>query len=574
MKKLLALLLVLIMAAACLAGCVAPSSTPEATPDATPTPATPSTTPMDITKVLEFSVFEHAPYAAHTAQYLLEEWGLKCTKVIKLWGGMGSDYDENMLKMFAGNDTPDWIPGWSFNWQDPDNPFKQIGDEGKLVNYLPYVEAGKLDNYVNNVWGDALYAWDFAKKCLGSRTTGNLYILPIRNYEVAYYTWIYNKHYFETELNMEAPPTDLAEVVQIMKTFATENKGCSAFLYDWGPSNNDAWGQWGYFEREPFFNACGVLHSNEWRTHNGAVEYGLMQDAYLKAISTYRDLMNTKTVFAADGKNADSGISLYTNKQDALQNNGAIFAWDSFNGLADINNKAKAGNPNYEWAVVPEDPTFEGLSPIGYNNMPFGWSGKVIGTTASKELVERLIAFIDWSASPEGEMRQQFGIEGVSYELVDGKVKFIRYYDDTYTPEIPKPNLESDTAHYCRFGLEHKANFDFIANYTVYDSPKYQYQESMYKKITDMFDKGQCNYPGVWGNEDAAAKAVYRTTEEIQAMEARVLEICGSWRSKYYANEVDNDSFAQMKEEAYLAGYSTVLAYRKQLLVAAMSANR
>ena len=53
-------------------------------------------------------------------------------------------------------------------------------------------------------------------------------------------------------------------------------------------------------------------------------------------------------------------------------------------------------------------------------------------------------------------------------------------------------------------------------------------------------------------------------------MEAKVLEICGSWRSKYYANEVDDDSFAQMKEEAYLAGYSTVLAYREQLLIAAM----
>ncbi|MBE5816502.1 MAG: hypothetical protein E7315_02110 [Clostridiales bacterium] len=569
MKKLFALLLVLAIAIACFAGCAAPTEQPDVTPGTT----TPDTTPDDTMKVLEFSVMEHGPYAANTAQYLLEDWGLKCVKVIKTPPGDVSttnEFQENMLKMFAGNDTPDWMPGWSFNWQNPDEPFKEIGDKGKLVDLLPYVEAGKLNNYVQGVWGDAMYAWDFCKSCLGSRTTGKLYILPIRNYEVAYYTWLYNKNYFETELDMDAPPTDLAQVIQIMKTFATENDGCSAMLYDWGPSNNDAWGQWGYYEREPIFNACGVLHSNEWRTHNGAVEYGLMQDAYLKAISAYRDLMNTNTIFAQDSKNVETGKGIYANKQEALQNDGAIFAWDSFNGLADINNKAQAGNPGYEWAVVPEDPTFEGLSPIGYNNMPFGWSGKVIGATASQELIDRLIAFIDWSASKEGEMRQQFGIEDVSYKLVDGKVKFLKYYNDTYTPEMEQTNVLTEQLDYYRFGLEHKSNYDFIANLTVYTSAKYQYQEAVYNKIQGMITKGQCNYPGAWGSTDAAAQAVNKTAAEMEAMDAAVTSVCGAWRSKYYANEVDDESFAQMKQDAIAAGYELVLEYRWAMLLDAM----
>ena len=95
----------------------------------------------------------------------------------------------------------------------------------------------------------------------------------------------------------------------------------------------------------------------------------------------------------------------------------------------------------------------------------------------------------------------------------------------------------------------------------------------MEEKITGMIHKGQCNYPGAWGNEDAAAKAVGRTAEEMNEIEQNIKAIVKAWYNDFYAGRVNEDSYAKMQRDVLNAGYIINLAYREHLLVAAMSAN-
>ena len=53
-------------------------------------------------------------------------------------------------------------------------------------------------------------------------------------------------------------------------------------------------------------------------------------------------------------------------------------------------------------------------------------------------------------------------------------------------------------------------------------------------------------------------------------MKKDVINIFVAWKSKYYNNEIDDDSYAQMRADVLKAGCISVLAYRQSLLVTAL----
>ncbi|MBE5816169.1 MAG: hypothetical protein E7315_00430 [Clostridiales bacterium] len=571
MKKLISIMLILAVALVCFGGCIgAPTETIIPTPEATPTPDVPDTTPEPL-KILEFSTVRDSAESNFTrtpvVEYFLETWGLKCTKILKYWVGMSSDGYEWELASMLGHSTdrPDVV----FNAVLDKNGeyFNDAIKDSNAVDFMEYIENGRLDNYINNVWGGFTDAWDYARTAYINKETDELYILPGRNYEVAYYTWLYNSNYYDTRYNTDVPPSDLDTIVRIMKNYVSENPGCSAMLYDWGPSMNDKWGQWGYFEREPIFNAYGVVHTNNWKLGKDGPVYGLMQDAHFEAMKLYKALMDEKIMFAYDRNSYENGKAAYADKASALQNNGALFAWYNVTELIQMNNTAKAANENYEWSILPEDPSAKGIEPVAYSSTMFTRTGVVMSAKAAPELKDRVIDIINWFASPEGEKTYFYGIEGVSYEVVDGKVKFLKYYNDELTPDMSyMSNNETETVEYYRVGISFSENKSHISMYTEYEG-----ETEVYKAIfTEKTSKMEPRYEPVWGDADAVAQSMGKTAKEIEEMEDDVFDICSDWRSAYYRGDVGDESYAQMKADAIAAGYETVLAYRKALYEDAM----
>ena len=168
-------------------------------------------------------------------------------------------------------------------------------------------------------------------------------------------------------------------------------------------------------------------------------------------------------------------------------------------------------------------------------------------------------------------MVYEYGAEGVSYELVNGKVKFIKHYNEELTPDIPKSYEPKNHVDYYRFGIDFYINKPHFTVNTVYESLYEAHTEILADKIDKMAQNGSLNIPGAWGDESVAAQAVGKTVEEIKTIENNVKKICGDWRNAYYNGEATDADFTKMKADAIAAGYETVLAYRKALYEDAMN---
>lgn len=74
-------------------------------------------------------------------------------------------------------------------------------------------------------------------------------------------------------------------------------------------------------------------------------------------------------------------------------------------------------------------------------------AGAAITDKASQEVIDRFIKIIDWSCSEEGIIKTQFGFEGETYEMVNGKPVFKDFIKTLKNPE-GKSILEYGTAGY------------------------------------------------------------------------------------------------------------------------------
>ena len=90
--------------------------------------------------------------------------------------------------------------------------------------------------------------------------------------------------------------------------------------------------------------------------------------------------------------------------------------------------------------------------------------------------------------------------------------------------------------------------------------------------VMGMIEKGQCNYPGAWGNVDTAAQAIGTTADAMTTAETNIKAIVKTWYNNFYAGTVDAESYAQMQADVNAAGYEQLLAFKWELLLAAMPA--
>ncbi|MDF2649883.1 MAG: transporter substrate-binding protein [Paenibacillus sp.] len=97
-------------------------------------------------------------------------------------------------------------------------------------------------------------------------------------------------------------------------------------------------------------------------------------------------------------------------------------------------------NPSFELVGAPFPVLRAGnKNKFGMSNRPFyGWGAAITSTSKNPELV---IKWLDYAYGPEGNQLFNFGIEGVSYNLENGKPKFTK---TILNNRIPSVTLTSD----------------------------------------------------------------------------------------------------------------------------------
>lgn len=306
---------------------------------------------------------------------------------------------EQFNLMVASGDLPDII--W-YNWaQYPGGPEKAIADKviAKLNDLQPK-QAPNLSKYLKNTPDiDKMVKTD----------EGSYYSFPLirgdKSLLVSAGTVI-RKDWLD-ELGLQVPTT-IDEWHTMLKAFK-EKKGASAPLSPyWNIKDVLSWGT--------FIGAYGITKG--FYTDAGQIKYGPIDPAYKDFLATMNQWFSEKLL-------DNNFATLDTKTVDANMMNGKSGATvaSGGSGVAKWTTTMKDKDPKFQVIGVPYPVINKGDQPqFGQYFLPFNGFGAAI--TASSKHKEAAAKFLDYLYSEEGALLANFGIEGTSYKMDNGKPVF------------------------------------------------------------------------------------------------------------------------------------------------------
>lgn len=406
--KTFALALTILMVVGLFAACTKPTdTTPEPTTKAPgtdePAPAeTGKLTDKDITLTyfaeLSANVSPTAADLSETPLYqaLEERTGVK---IQFLHPPQGQAVEQFNL-MVVSNELPDMI---EWNWLSyPGGPEKAIQDGIILeLNDIISENAVNLSNYFQE------YP-EHEKQVITD--TGKHYVFPFVRRDERLLTWNgpqIRQDWLE-ELNIEVPTT-IDEWEAMLIAFRDQKGADSAFSYeDWllGSSNS-------------FLGAYGV--GRAFYQEGGQVHFGPIEDGYKEFLTLF-------SRWFAEGLLDQDFASQDGAAFDAKVTSGRI---GSFLGTAGSGMGKYLGlmkdEPSFKLVGAPYPTLVKGETPMfGHKDFNYTPGGSVAITTQS-ENVELAAKWLDYAYGEEGHILFNFGIEGESFDWVDGFPKYTEY---------------------------------------------------------------------------------------------------------------------------------------------------
>ncbi|HEY8499080.1 MAG TPA: ABC transporter substrate-binding protein [Clostridia bacterium] len=304
---------------------------------------------------------------------------------------------ESLNILLASGELPDLI---EYNWYGfMGGPEKAISDGYiRSLNDIIKQYSPNLYKYLSeNPIVDKMVKTD----------NGNYYVYPfIRGDDalVVFVGPIVRKDWLD-DLGLPLPET-MDDWYQMLTAFK-ENKGAAAPLtYEEGLLSQGA-----------FSGAYGVIR--DFYVEDGVVKYGPMEPGW-------RDFLAVYSKWYQEGL-IDPDIAVVDrNTVGAKMTGGQAGASMGFAGsrlgswmqsMADV-------DPRYELAGAPYPVINKGEKPkFGHMDYYYGLSGSVAITTKCRD-VESAARLLDYGYSEEGHMLYNFGVESVSYNIVDGYPKY------------------------------------------------------------------------------------------------------------------------------------------------------
>ncbi len=224
-------------------------------------------------------------------------------------------------------------------------------------------------------------------------------------------------------------PTTIEEWYTVLKAFKEKDpngngKADEIPLNTWKSRNRGA------FERFAFVGAWGVGMGGgpadvAFYQDKGVVKYAPLQPEFkefLKAMAQwYKEGLFDPDIFTTDQKAMDAKVT--NNQLGAAALSGGSGIGKYMGLMTPKDSKFKLVGAPYPTLKPGEKPQW------GTRTFPYYGDGSVAITSSNKHIVET-VKVLDYGYSREGGLLYNFGIEGVSYTMVDGK--------PTFTPEVMK----------------------------------------------------------------------------------------------------------------------------------------
>jgi putative aldouronate transport system substrate-binding protein len=306
----------------------------------------------------------------------------------------GDDFPDIIEAYWVGSGTPNYVGG----------PEKAIAD-GIII---------KLNDVIDK-WSPNLKAYlqshpDYAR--MARTDDGSYYAYPFfRDGEKLLYSQglMIRKDWLD-ELGLQ-PPATIQEWHDVLVAFRDKKKIAAPFTQVW--SNNG----------RMFVPAFGILKGWYISASDSKVHFGQIEPGYRRWIETmaqwYKEGLIDKDI-----------LTVNTSQQNTKMSNGSAGATVASvgSGMGTWTASARTTNPQYEILALGFPTLSKGEKPV-YNiaNQVYSGQGSPAITAASKN-VEIAARFLDFGYTKEGHLLYNFGTEGESYTMVNGK--------PTYTPSI------------------------------------------------------------------------------------------------------------------------------------------
>ncbi|WP_438444126.1 ABC transporter substrate-binding protein [Gorillibacterium sp. sgz5001074] len=320
---------------------------------------------------------------------------------------LGQHKDQFNL-LLATNDMPDVI---YYNWSEAvGGPEKMLAD-GRIIRLNDYIAA-----YAPNL--KKLMESDPDIKKQITLDDGTIYMFPYIRSDArklaATVGMVIRKDWLD-RLNLKVPTT-IDEWYAVLKAFREKDPNGNGkpdelpFSGSSGPGN--------LTKLHDFAPAFGVLGGMQFR--DGRILYGPVQPEYKKFLETmaqwYAEGLIDPGIKDNDAKTFDSKVT---------DNRIGAFFGGVFSGIGKYQSLMAATNSKFELTGAPWPKGSEGkpYSTFGLQTkvLPYG---EAITASADKAKLPAIVQWMDFNYSPQGHDLFNFGIEGDSYTLEGGAVRF------------------------------------------------------------------------------------------------------------------------------------------------------
>ncbi|GAA3402408.1 hypothetical protein ACFFNY_04255 [Paenibacillus hodogayensis] len=325
-----------------------------------------------------------------------------------------NDWPIKSTLLFATGEGPEYLPMVRDQWKSL---------EWMASGYLRPFEkdelATKLSNY-RKIWTDE--EWDAIYK-INQYSDGKLYYLPGKRTLKVNQAWQYRKDLFD-KYGLKFPTTP-DEMYTALKTIK-DKTGLIPVVTN-GNASSPLWGV------NLFFQVFGLPDlALNWTSYVDPATKEFV--AYPFADDRYRDFLIFLNKMYKEGlllRDFATATADQTKKLIAQGNNVIAFTTSdpTYN-----NNLQKAAVPDVNWAWT-DNYEFPSKDPkkVIYKREPLysNW-GPAIKKGTSQEKVDRILDYLNWSLSDEGQLWYTFGKEGVTYEMKNGS--------PVYLPNMSNPS--------------------------------------------------------------------------------------------------------------------------------------
>lgn len=312
---------------------------------------------------------------------------------------IGSETEQFKL-LFVGNNMPDFIEyGWSNYTGGP----QQAIDDGMILDISEYLDYAP--NFKAALEGDSELSKEWKKATV--LESGAIYGFPTLNVgDYRTFCGITVRKDWLDELGLEVPET-IDEWTTVLRAFK-EKKGAKS------PMTGDLT----WLLNASYSTIGGAFGTgNRFYVEDGVVKYGPLQDEY-------KEFLETLKLWYSEGL-LDNDIA--TNKSTLIDNkmlsgeSGALLYTPIGGGIGKYMKQKSTEDPSYNLVAAPYPVKNKGeINKFQIVDADVNTSAVVAISASCKDPIAA-VKWIDNWYSEEGYYLMNFGVEGVSYEMVDGK---------------------------------------------------------------------------------------------------------------------------------------------------------